>query len=157
MWNSYTGDICQYISLTQGLGDYRLSVPADFDAYLSSGLTYTYIPELDANVNDHWIRLGNRNTAVDGKAIIETGHAVFGSAKMLFPSAEFRDNDASGTLSLPSQFDRFSGDYWQGYVNYENGGGLFIMYDCFNVFGDYAPLPRNRGHSVRCVLQEDEE
>jgi hypothetical protein len=138
--------------LTQGLGDYRLPVIEEFiyDATLTASLRT--INGYESTVFDHWVFGTNpNNTAVDGKISIVSGMKFNDKAERFFPAVDYRQNDASCTLTPILYWYGSIGYYWSGRYMDNKGGLRYIA--SVEIGEDSWSV--DHGLSVRCVLQEE--
>jgi hypothetical protein len=151
MWGDYQGDICQYITKTQSFsGNYRLPVSIEFGAS-TSGWPNTFSKGQWQQVNVNGWPVINTNQA-DGTQIINDGANFVRTADgrvIFFPAAGIRDSAAGAQYNSGK-----TGYYRSGST--DAAGGYYLDINATVVYpgGFSSPSPRQRGYSVRCILQE---
>ncbi|MDR1526757.1 MAG: hypothetical protein LBS46_03685, partial [Dysgonamonadaceae bacterium] len=135
MWNSYIGDICQYISATQpGLSGYRLPMSIEFGKNSDWG---SYTGTIGGTDSD------------DGKRVIDAGNRHTGGNGVFFPMSNYRKS-SDGSLNVITTVQYMSGST-------RNANSFFILYFGSNTINVANYIANNRDQyafTVRCVLQE---
>ncbi|MDR1526772.1 MAG: fimbrillin family protein, partial [Dysgonamonadaceae bacterium] len=156
MWNSFRGDICQYISATQeGLEGYRMPFMTEFgisqvENYNASGYTRGY-KRYGTFSSDGVIP--NQN---DGKYLILKGTLFSPSSSdtdAIFFPASGRRHYYSPNINYLYEVG-FRGCYWSATAGSTEGEGRYTAFNSSSV-GPGNNSRRTWGYVVRCVLQEE--
>jgi hypothetical protein len=154
-WAEYKGDICQYISETQGMTNkYRLPTSNEFGLAASSGIPIDWVLNSDrwekvdgynGSSSSSWTTNNDDSDATGKRTTIRSG-ASYGSTGNFFPAAGYR-YAGDGVLY---DMGRECG-YWTGSV----GGNLitYCLVLSINGAGPANNYGRFSGYPVRCVLQ----
>ncbi|MDR1527010.1 MAG: fimbrillin family protein [Dysgonamonadaceae bacterium] len=150
MWNSFKGDICQYISATQpGLSGYRLPFINEYGG--SSDIDHT-----TTGYTSHYKRVGSFSILLtsdrdDGKYIINDGtmfsHNDTDAAAIFFPASGYRYWSPNYDLTYTGR---------SGYYHTGSSSGANVHNFHFNVSYVYPNKVYSRllGKPIRCVRQE---